>query len=49
MSDQNPPVRIPEDAESAAEISSEEEEDGMTEDQQAALAEIQARRIGDID
>jgi len=45
----NPPVRIPEDAQSAAEIGSEEEEDGMTNEQRSALCESQARLIGDID
>ena len=49
MSDQNPPVRIPEDAKGAAEIGSEGKEDGMTEEQRSALCESQARLIGDID
>ncbi|WP_338741467.1 hypothetical protein [Haloplanus salilacus] len=50
MSDGNPDVKIPVDEEGAAEIASEgEDEDGVTEEQRDALAEIQARLIGDID
>jgi hypothetical protein len=49
MSDENPSVRIPEDEEGVHEIAEEGEEDGMTDEQRAALAEIQARLIGDID
>jgi hypothetical protein len=49
MSDESPDVKIPEDAKTAAEIASEGEEDGMTEEQRDALAETQARLIGDID
>jgi len=48
MSDENPPVRIPEDEEDAAEIASEGEEAGMTEEQCRNLAEAQARLIGDL-
>ena len=48
MSDKNPPVRIPEDEEGAAEIASEDEDEpGMTEEQLRNLAETQAR-IADI-
>jgi hypothetical protein len=49
MSDVSPDVKIPEDAKAAAEIASEGEEDGVTEEQRDALAEAQARLIGDID
>lgn len=48
MSDQNPPVRVPEDEEGVHEIAEEEEEDGMTEGQRRNLAELQARLIGDL-
>lgn len=49
MSDENPDVKIPVDEKGAAEVASEGEEDGVTEEQRAAFAEIQARLIGDID
>lgn len=49
MSEENPPVRIPEDQKGIHEIAEEGEEDGMTDEQRAALAETQARLIGDID
>jgi|GEM_PF-4189141 len=48
MSDENPSVRIPVDEEGVYEIADEGEEDGMTEQQRAALAEAQARLIGDL-
>jgi len=50
MSDDNPPVRIPEDEEGVHEIAEEgEEEDDVTDEQHKALCEAQARLIGDID
>jgi hypothetical protein len=49
MSDENPSVRIPEDEEGVHEIAEGREEDGVTEEQKAALAQLQARLIGDID
>lgn len=50
MTDENPPVRIPQSAEAAEELALEgdEEEEGMTDEQRENLAEIQAR-IFDID
>ncbi len=48
MSDE-PDVKIPVDEEGVHEIAEEGEEDGMTEEQRDALAETQARLIGDID
>jgi hypothetical protein len=49
MSDENPPLRIPEEIDVIHEIAEEGEEDGVTEEQRKALAETQARLIGDID
>lgn len=48
MSDENPSVRIPEDEEGVHEIAEEGEEDGVTDQQRAALAETQAKLIGDL-
>ncbi len=49
MSDESPDVKIPVDEEGVHEIAEEGEEDGMTDEQRVALAETQARLIGDID
>ncbi len=49
MSDENPPVRIAEDQSGVHEIAQEDEEDGLTKQQQKNVAEAQARLIGDID
>ena len=48
MSDENPPLRIPEDEKGVHGIAEEGEEDGVSEEQRDALAETQARLIGDI-
>lgn len=49
MSEKNPDMKIPVDEEGVHDISEEGEEDGVTQEQRAAIAEIQARLIGDID
>jgi hypothetical protein len=48
MSNENPPVRIPEDEEGVYEIVEEGEEDGVTKEQFQAISEAQARLIGDL-
>jgi hypothetical protein len=49
MSDENPDVKIPVDEEGVHEIAEEGDKDGVSEEQRDALAETQARLIGDID
>jgi hypothetical protein len=49
MSDENPPVRIPDGESGVHEVSEDGAEDGPTDEQRDALAEAQARLIGDID
>lgn len=44
--DQNSPLRIPEDMDGVYEITEEEEEDGMTDEQRRSLAEAQAHVRG---
>lgn len=48
MSDENQPVRVPEDKEGIHEIAEEGEEDSVTKEQREALAETQAKLIGDL-
>jgi len=48
MSDENPPVHLPEDEEDAHEIAEEAREDGVTDEQRKSLAAAQARLIGDL-